>query len=171
MRDAGDQIEEQLGVTFGVTTLCAAGFGNLISDVAGLGLGGYIEASADKLGIANPKLSHAQEALGPVRRVRAAANVVGISVGCLLGMFPLFFIDEDKRKLHGLFQSMDADGSGAISIEELRAGFRSLGASMPDQELNELFTSVDTDNSGEISFEEFRAFIESRRKADPIFFK
>jgi hypothetical protein len=34
---AGDLIETHLGLVLGITTLCAAGFGNLISDVAGLG--------------------------------------------------------------------------------------------------------------------------------------
>ena len=60
------QIEASLGVTLGVTTLCAAGFGNMMSDLAGLGLGGYIEASADKLGAACPPEKPPHPATGAV---------------------------------------------------------------------------------------------------------
>ena len=74
---AGDMIESSIGLTFGLSTLCAAGFGNLISDVAGLGLGGYIEASSEKLGITRPMLSRAQEDTKVIGRTRAAANLVG----------------------------------------------------------------------------------------------
>ena len=70
-----------------------------------------------------------------------------------------------------LMSTMDADGSGAISKTELQAGFRSMGAAMPDKELDQLFTEVDTDNSGEIDFDEFRAFVQSRRQADPRLLK
>ena len=48
------------------------------------GLGGYIEASAEKLGLRSPNLTQLQEALPPVRRTRAMANIAGISIGCLL---------------------------------------------------------------------------------------
>ena len=40
---AGERIEASLGVAFGITTLAAAGLGNLISDVVGLGLADTIE--------------------------------------------------------------------------------------------------------------------------------
>ena len=90
---AGDAIESTLGLTLGLTTLAAAGLGNLISDVAGLGLGGYIEASSEKLGIRKPILTRAQEASKTLVRTRALSNLLGISAGCILGMFPLLFID------------------------------------------------------------------------------
>ena len=37
---AGDYIDLTLGVSLGISTLAAAGLGNLISDVLGVGLGG-----------------------------------------------------------------------------------------------------------------------------------
>lgn len=40
---AGEGIEASLGLVLGITTLAAAGLGNLISDVVGLGLADYIE--------------------------------------------------------------------------------------------------------------------------------
>eukprot|EP01047_Picozoa_sp_COSAG01_P008965 COSAG01_NODE_362_length_18130_cov_34.672307_8_plen_259_part_00 len=139
---AGDAIDASIGVTFGLSTLCAAGFGNLISDVAGLGLGGYIEASADKIGITNPKLSHAQAATRPVVYTRAAANVVGIAVGCLFGMFPLMFIDEERRALKAMFDELDAGGNGKISREELREGLSKVGLRLSDQSVDEFLDAV-----------------------------
>lgn len=40
---AGDQIDEALGLKFGLSTLAAAGLGNLISDVVGTASEGVIE--------------------------------------------------------------------------------------------------------------------------------
>ena len=40
MLTAGDAIEDNLGLALGLSTLAAAGLGNLVSDVAGLGLSG-----------------------------------------------------------------------------------------------------------------------------------
>jgi len=40
---AGDQIDEALGVRFGLSTLAAAGLGNLVSDVIGSASEGVIE--------------------------------------------------------------------------------------------------------------------------------
>ena len=43
---SGERIESSLGVALGITTLAAAGLGNLISDVVGLGLADTIEVNA-----------------------------------------------------------------------------------------------------------------------------
>jgi tRNA-specific adenosine deaminase 1 len=42
---SGERIESSLGVALGITTLAAAGLGNLISDVVGLGLADTIEVT------------------------------------------------------------------------------------------------------------------------------
>ena len=124
MITAGDWIDNHLGLAFGLSTLAAAGFGNLISDVAGLGLGGYIEASADKLGIKNPNLTQLQEATSRVRTVRNVATVGGITLGCLLGMVPLFFIDEEKRMLRQVFDELDTAGASSRASRASRASPR-----------------------------------------------
>lgn len=41
----------------GISTMAAAALGNTISDVAGVGLGGFIESMATKLGLPQAKLS------------------------------------------------------------------------------------------------------------------
>jgi hypothetical protein len=42
---AGDYIDNSIGVVFGISTLAAAGLGNLVSDWGGIGLQGVIEQS------------------------------------------------------------------------------------------------------------------------------
>ena len=49
---AGDAIDTTFSSTFHISTLAAAGFGNLVSDVAGLGLSSSIENAATSLGTA-----------------------------------------------------------------------------------------------------------------------
>lgn len=40
---AGDMIDTSLGVTLGISTMCAAAIGNIVSDVAGVVLGTVVE--------------------------------------------------------------------------------------------------------------------------------
>ncbi|XP_076826573.1 transmembrane protein 65-like isoform X2 [Brachyhypopomus gauderio] len=57
---AGTQIELSIGVILGISTMAAAALGNLVSDLAGLGLAGYVEALACRLGMQIPDLSPKQ---------------------------------------------------------------------------------------------------------------
>lgn len=57
---SGDYIEMSIGVTLGISTLCAAALGNVIADVLGLNLGGVIEELSYKLGVPEPRLSRPQ---------------------------------------------------------------------------------------------------------------
>jgi len=95
---AGDAIDKTLGAAFGISTLAAAGFGNMFSDVIGIGVGDVIERySSAILGHrAVAALTLEQMELSVCRIVKTWASVVGISIGCLLGMTPLFFIGNRK---------------------------------------------------------------------------
>ncbi|XP_072781091.1 transmembrane protein 65 isoform X1 [Taeniopygia guttata] len=57
---AGTQIELSIGVVLGISTMAAAALGNLVSDLAGLGLAGYVEALASRLGLSIPDLTPKQ---------------------------------------------------------------------------------------------------------------
>jgi len=85
----GDFIDGHLGLAFGFSTLAAAGFGNLISDMAGIGLASYIEIFAAKLGFAEPPLNRKQRALSITKNVGYLGRCIGVGFGCLLGMTPL----------------------------------------------------------------------------------
>ena len=41
-----------------------------------------------------------------------AASVVGISIGCLLGMLPLLFMSSELSTADQVFGTLDLDGSG-----------------------------------------------------------
>lgn len=62
-------------------------------------------------------------------------------------------------KLWETFKVFDADGSGAISPEELKAIMQSLGQNPSDSQLQEMIQEVDLDFSGTIDFEEFKALM------------
>ncbi|XP_071964986.1 transmembrane protein 65-like isoform X1 [Antedon mediterranea] len=90
---AGDYIDLKIGTALGISTMAAAGFGNLISDIAGLGLAGYVEALAIKLGIPMPQLTPDQFDMVSTRWAAYSGKAIGIIIGCLLGMFPLLFLE------------------------------------------------------------------------------
>ncbi|CAI7853490.1 unnamed protein product [Closterium sp. NIES-53] len=65
--------------------------------------------------------------------------------------------EEEIRGLREMFQVMDTDRSGTITVEELRAGLRKFGAQLSDLEINKLMEETDIDQSGEIEYGEFLA--------------
>eukprot|EP00536_Pseudo-nitzschia_multiseries_P010829 jgi/Psemu1/204259/e_gw1.345.4.1 len=94
---AGDAIDNSLGVSFGISTMCAAAIGNIISDLAGIGCAAYIEDfCATVLKMPVPTLSSAQRQLRSVRFASQGGMAIGMTFGCIVGMFPLLFIDSKK---------------------------------------------------------------------------
>jgi tRNA-specific adenosine deaminase 1 len=94
---AGDAIDTSLGVSLGISTMCAAAIGNIISDVAGIGLGTVIEDfCANYLKLPIPNITTAQRQLRSVRLANQLGCGIGIVVGCIIGMFPLLWIDSNK---------------------------------------------------------------------------
>ena len=71
--------------------------------------------------------------------------------------------EEEEAKLWEVFQVFDADGSGAISSEELGQVMRSLGQSPNETELRDTIKEVDVDLSGSIDFEEFKMLMVSQQ--------
>ncbi|KAM6975005.1 transmembrane protein 65 [Tautogolabrus adspersus] len=95
---AGTQIELSIGVTLGISTMAAAALGNLISDLAGLGLAGYVESLASKLGMQVPDLTPKQVDMWQTRVSSHMGKGIGVTIGCILGMFPLLFLGDDDDK-------------------------------------------------------------------------
>ena len=71
--------------------------------------------------------------------------------------------EAEIEQLWKAFSVFDADGSGAISVEELGSVMRSLGQSPNPTELRDLIKEVDLDRSGSIDFAEFQTLMISRQ--------
>ncbi|CAI5506164.1 unnamed protein product [Closterium sp. Naga37s-1] len=88
---SGDFIASTLGAAFGFSTLMAAGLGNAVADVIGTWCRGAIESSSSKLLPGATFSSHQLE--HPKAQLFATVGaVVGVTVGGLMGLSPLFFL-------------------------------------------------------------------------------
>nr|XP_020464100.1 transmembrane protein 65-like [Monopterus albus] len=81
---AGTHIELSIGVILGISTMAAAALGNLVSDLAGLGLAGYVEALASRLGMQIPDLSPKQADMWQTRVSSHTGKAIGVGIGCIL---------------------------------------------------------------------------------------
>jgi hypothetical protein len=65
---------------------------------------------------------------------------------------------DDETFAWCLFQEADADGSGALDREEIRALARNLGCPLNEESLNAAMAEMDEDGGGEVEFEEFNSW-------------
>jgi len=122
---AGDKIDASLGVMFAISTMCAAAIGNIISDLAGVLCGTAIEDFANShLGLKDPGLSRMQMKLRSVRFAGQFGCAIGITIGCIIGMFPLLWIDDKtthamKREeaLNKILQDVMVEAKELVSAE------------------------------------------------------
>mmetsp|Transcript_24054 Transcript_24054/g.52077 ORF Transcript_24054/g.52077 Transcript_24054/m.52077 type:complete len:324 (+) Transcript_24054:185-1156(+) len=104
MLHAGNAIDCTLGVSFGLSTLTAAAFGQFFSDSAGVLFGGALERLATVFGIPSSGLTSAQRALPLVRRLRVLGGLAGVLLGCSLGLLNLLIIDTERSPILKLRQ-------------------------------------------------------------------
>lgn len=109
---AGDVFDIYLGAAFGISTMAAAGLGNLCSDVGGVGLGGVIEHAAERMGFEPPRLSRAQQQLPIAKLCTHGGSAVGVALGCLLGMLPLLFMHFPENEHYKEKHAHDAAQGG-----------------------------------------------------------
>ncbi|XP_066274337.1 transmembrane protein 65-like isoform X2 [Branchiostoma lanceolatum] len=96
---AGDYIDVTIGTALGISTLAAAALGNLLSDLFGLGAASYVEVLALKVGLPSPEMTPQQLDMSSSKWASNLGRVFGVTVGCLLGMLPLYFLP--RREKHG----------------------------------------------------------------------
>ncbi|KAL4560647.1 hypothetical protein LXL04_032800 [Taraxacum kok-saghyz] len=65
--------------------------------------------------------------------------------------------EEEIAGLKEMFKMIDTDGSGQITLEELKKGLEKVGADLQDSEIVHLMEAADIDNSGTIDYGEFVA--------------
>jgi len=116
-------IDATLGMKLGLSTMAAAGIGNLISDVVGVFSGDAVENAATKAGITQPELTGEQESHRVTKIVKILAPALGISFGCILGMIPLLWqtdkfhlTDEENTLFRNVFQHHDVDVKSFINL-------------------------------------------------------
>ncbi|XP_017152123.1 uncharacterized protein C03B8.3 isoform X1 [Drosophila miranda] len=96
MITAGEYIELYMGHFITLSTMAAAGLGNTISDIMGITMATYVEHGCQILGLKQPQMAPAQFELKSSKRASSFGRIIGITVGCLLGMCPLWFMEETK---------------------------------------------------------------------------
>ncbi|KAL3068012.1 hypothetical protein niasHT_038002 [Heterodera trifolii] len=104
---AGEYIDFYLGTLLCISTMAAAALGNIISDVAGVGLAHYVEQFASHLGYKHPVLTAEQLESKKVRLTVNVARAFGLTVGCLVGMFPLLFFKTPEKRAEKSIPSAD----------------------------------------------------------------
>eukprot|EP00930_Biecheleria_cincta_P100663 TRINITY_DN92277_c0_g1_i1.p1 TRINITY_DN92277_c0_g1~~TRINITY_DN92277_c0_g1_i1.p1 ORF type:complete len:259 (+),score=35.33 TRINITY_DN92277_c0_g1_i1:36-779(+) len=87
----GDYVDAKLGLSLGITTMAAAAIGNTFSDVVGLWMSGFIETIALSMGLRSHGLTVQQMDLLGIRILKNTSMIVGMVLGCVLGMFPLAY--------------------------------------------------------------------------------
>ena len=173
MIQAGDMIDNTIGVTFGLATLTSAAYGQIVSDVAGTVSSGTVEALASSLGLPRAGLTLEQLRLSNVRFAGMAGAVVGVATGCLLGMGCLLFMDLDKSErlkrqgeLRTLYKTLMEEGHELIGaqhcalflLDEQASDDGELyltsmgwqGKQPTKDELERTFRAYDTDHSGRV---------------------
>eukprot|EP00244_Chara_vulgaris_P008186 TRINITY_DN3136_c0_g1_i1.p1 TRINITY_DN3136_c0_g1~~TRINITY_DN3136_c0_g1_i1.p1 ORF type:complete len:546 (-),score=136.52 TRINITY_DN3136_c0_g1_i1:674-2311(-) len=65
--------------------------------------------------------------------------------------------EEEIVGLKEMFKMIDADGSGAITFEELKVGLQKVGSQLAESEVRALMESADVDGNGSIDYGEFLA--------------
>lgn len=124
MIQAGDMIDNTIGVALCLSTLTAAACGQVISDASGVCFGGFIEALSARLGVPMSTLTRAQRRTKFVRIYSTGCAAFGVIVGCLLGMTSLLCMDlekadreKKKKRLASLFDSLMEDGHTLLGAE------------------------------------------------------
>ncbi len=161
---AGDVIDLTFGRMLGISTLAAAGLGNLISDVAGLGLGGYIEAYSAKIGFQDPKLTAKQMKSRSIRILQFLSTSIGIAIGCLLGMIPLLWMNTDDKykRICDLVETRCGTTDGLISVCDLQNMFQSTGSILGTENVRIICERLRDSFSGasKITHKEFQIFMD-----------
>jgi hypothetical protein len=148
MITAGEAIDQTFGVALGISTMAAAGFGQCVSDVAGITSGGIVDAAVSKLNLPQHGLSQEQLGLKISRMYSTFGACVGVLTGCLLGMSVLLFMDTDRadrakraKELNSIFESVMEEGHKLVEAERATLF-------MLDDEKKELWSRVGTGIEG-----------------------
>ena len=120
MLQAGNAIDCTIGVTFSLSTLTAAAFGQVCSDAAGVLSGGALDRLFSRLGLPKTNFTAAQRSLPVVKRTALMGQLVGVVLGCLLGLVNLLFLDTERSSTLKL-QALNEEQEFAFQVEASNA--------------------------------------------------
>jgi len=97
-----------------------------------------------------------------VSEITSTVTSAGGAVGFQSLMGGLFGanIDKSDAGLEAMFKTMDADGSGKVSEEEMKAAITKVyGEALPEDTLKTMMDSADTNKDGEVDLDEFKTIM------------
>jgi len=164
----GEAIEYQFGI-YGFSIMAAAAIGNTVSDCGGVFCAEYIEHQARRFNIERAQLSPWQERLAIVRIYNSLGSVVGVIIGCILGAFPLLFLDNENFNIaRKAFAYTNKAHEGCIAPQDLQQFFAGINLNLTEEQVVEFISEHDHNGDGSLDENEF---IELFQKAmDPKHF-
>eukprot|EP00997_Jenningsia_sp_PLL12_P005335 NODE_2114_length_984_cov_136.424599_g1730_i0.p1 GENE.NODE_2114_length_984_cov_136.424599_g1730_i0~~NODE_2114_length_984_cov_136.424599_g1730_i0.p1 ORF type:complete len:154 (-),score=40.33 NODE_2114_length_984_cov_136.424599_g1730_i0:256-717(-) len=94
---AGEMIDNYISL-YGFTALASAALGNIVSGWCGLATGELFESAVSKIGLPPHHLTVSQHRMWTTRAASLMGCLVGITIGCLMGMFPLLLHREKRER-------------------------------------------------------------------------
>jgi hypothetical protein len=142
MIHAGHYVDCTLGVTFGLSTLAAAGIGQIFSGIGGVAFGEMLENAFRKsaVGVSDAltmKMTPAQRGLRSSRIASSMGGILGMAVGCTLGLVNLLFVDEWRKESLTLQKLRDLQEGQEFEFEvevnnDVHPGYTTLVVRGPD---------------------------------------
>ena len=62
-----------------------------------------------------------------------------------------------EDEIRAQFKTLDKDGNGLVSAQEIREVLTALGDRLSDEDVDEMIRDVDKDGDGQVNYEEFLA--------------
>jgi len=160
----GEAIEYQFGI-YGFSIMAAAAIGNTVSDCGGVFCAEYIEHVARRFNIPRAELSPWQERLAIVRVYNSLGSVIGVIIGCILGAFPLMFLDNENFNIaRKAFAFTAKTHDGKISPEDLQAFFEGISLNLTEHQVVQFIQHHDKNSDGFLDETEFIELFEKAMK-------
>ncbi len=141
---AGDYIDAQIGTALNLSVMASAALGNTVSDFVGQCSGEVIADATERLGFPNPRLTLEQSRTSTAKQWSRMGTILGIVVGCILGMIPLFFIvSAEDKQLEEAFRVLDENGNKVIEHNDLVKIFRTIALDSPEWVATRVMNSVE----------------------------
>lgn len=115
-----------------------------------------------QLGIKDPKLTLDQMKMNICRYVTILAQLLGIMIGCVLGMFPLLFIEEDdNQQAAAVMSKQQFDENGMMEVRCMKLLLNELLKGDENINVDAFFSSLNLSDSDKIDSKECQQLYKS----------